>query len=110
MKFDQLIEYNTRNNFFKNHVENKARELVPKVFLFFEKLYMRQKQLVCTLVSTDFDRPPLEHAIKKLCETLDCWSRDMLNFDSLEKVLQLVFPPYFEYDFSRKIVSHVRFY
>ena len=72
MKFDQLIEYNTRNNFFKNHVENKARELVPEVFLFFEKLYIRQKQVVCTLVSIDFDRPPLEHAIKKLCETLGC--------------------------------------
>ena len=38
----------------------------------------------------------------KLYKTLDCWSRDMLNFDFLEKVLGLVFTPHFMYDFSRK--------
>ena len=36
MKFGQLIEYNKRNIFFKNHAENEARRLVPDLFLFFK--------------------------------------------------------------------------
>ena len=31
------------------------------------------------------------------------WSRDMFNFDFFEKGLGIVAPPYFVYDFSRKI-------
>ena len=38
----------------------------------------------------------------KLCKTLDYGSRDMLNFDFLEKGLGIFSPPYFVYDFSRK--------
>ena len=34
----------------------------------------------------------------------DCWSRDKLNFDVLEKGLGFVSPPYFMYDFSEKIL------
>ena len=37
MRFDQLIEYNKRNIFLKNYVENEARTLVPDLFLFFQK-------------------------------------------------------------------------
>ena len=37
MKVGQLIEYNKRNIFFKNYVENKAGRLVLDFFLFFEK-------------------------------------------------------------------------
>ena len=37
MNFGQLIEYNKRNIFFKNYVENEARRLVPDLFLFFER-------------------------------------------------------------------------
>ena len=39
----------------------------------------------------------------KLYETLDYWSRDMLNFNFPKKDLGLVFPSHFVYDFSRKI-------
>ena len=39
----------------------------------------------------------------KLCNTLDYWSRNMLNFDFLEKDLGIVSPPYFMYDFSQKL-------
>ena len=41
MKFGQLIEYNKRSNFFKNHAETEAGRLVPDFFLFFKMLYMR---------------------------------------------------------------------
>ena len=37
MKFGQLIEYNKKNIFLKNYVENEAGRLVPDLFLFFEK-------------------------------------------------------------------------
>ena len=37
MKFDQLIEYDAKNVFFKNHAENEAGKLVPDLFLFFKK-------------------------------------------------------------------------
>ena len=39
----------------------------------------------------------------KLYETLDFWSRDMLNFDLLERGVEIVPPPHFGYDFSREI-------
>ena len=35
MTFGQLIEYNKRNSFFKNYVENEVVRLVPDLFLFF---------------------------------------------------------------------------
>ena len=37
MKFGQVIVYNKRKVFFKNHAENKAGRLVPDHFLFFKK-------------------------------------------------------------------------
>ena len=39
----------------------------------------------------------------KLYQTLDYWSRDMLNFNLSIKGLGLVSPQNFSYDFSRKI-------
>ena len=58
MKSGQLIEYNKRN-FFNNHAENEAERAVLDLFLFFRKLYMRSKQVVCSLNSTYFDSPQL---------------------------------------------------
>ena len=60
--------------------------------------------MVCSLVSILFDRPQLGHTIKSYCiETLDYLFRNMLNFDFLEKGLELVSPPHFVYDF---VISH----
>ena len=41
MRLGQLIEYNKRNFFFKNHAENEDERLVADLFLFFKKLNMR---------------------------------------------------------------------
>ena len=58
MTFGQLIEYNKRNILLqKNSAENEAGRLVPDSFCFFKKLYIRQKQVVCSLVSLYFDSP-----------------------------------------------------
>ena len=40
----------------------------------------------------------------KLYETLDYWFRDMFNFDFLGKGLEIVSPPHFENNLSRKMV------
>ena len=32
MKFDELIKYNKRYAFFKNHAENEAKRVVPEFF------------------------------------------------------------------------------
>ena len=37
MKFGQLIKYNVRNVFLKDHTENDTARLVPDLFLFFKK-------------------------------------------------------------------------
>ena len=64
MKFGQLIKDSVRNIFVKNYAENEAGWLVPDLLLFLKKLYIRQKQVVSTLVLTFFGRPPLGHTIK----------------------------------------------
>ena len=43
MKLGQLIEYNKRIFFFKNHVENEAGRLVPDLFLFFKMALYKVK-------------------------------------------------------------------
>ena len=40
----------------------------------------------------------------KLYETLDYWFRDMFNFDFLGKGLEIVSPPHFENNLSRKMI------
>ena len=57
--------------------------------------------MVSTLVSIYFGSSGIWHTIKiyKLHKIADCWFRDVLNFDFLEKVLGLVLTPHFVYDF-----------
>ena len=58
--------------------------------------------MTCSQISICFDSRKLTN--------LDYWSRDMPNFDILEKGLGRVSPPHPMYDFSRKNVSLVVFY
>ena len=43
MKFGPLTEYNQRHIFLKNHSENEAERLVPKLFLFYKKVLFEVK-------------------------------------------------------------------
>ena len=45
----------------------------------------------------------------KLFKTLHYWSRDMLNFDFLDKSLGIVSPAHFVYDFSTKVFLMLNF-
>ena len=60
---------------------------------------MRLKQAVCGLFSVYFNGSQLGMQ-NKLLKTLYYWSRDMLNFDFLEKGLGVISPLHFVYDFS----------
>ena len=59
--------------------------------------------MVCSLVLIYFDSPQLDKE-NKLYKTLDCWSRDKLNFDFLEKGLRIVSLLHFMYYFSRELL------
>ena len=43
MKFGRLMEYNKRNNFFKIHEENEARETSRRFLFVFQNSSMRSK-------------------------------------------------------------------
>ena len=49
------MEYNKRNIFFKNQAENETGRLVLDLSLFLGKLYMKQKQRICSLASIYLD-------------------------------------------------------
>ena len=57
--FNQLIEYNKRMFFFKNHAENEAGRLFPDFFMFFKKALNGVKASFCSLVSIYFDSSQL---------------------------------------------------
>ena len=62
---------------------------------------MKQKQVVCSLVSIIFRYPSTwKHNKNKLYKTINCWSRHVHNFDFLGKSLEIVSPPHFAYGFS----------
>ena len=99
MKFGLSTEYNEK--YFSSKLMQKMRQgdQFQTSLYFLKMLNMRWKQVVCSLVSIPLNLP---YNKIKLYETLDHWSRDMVNFNLLEKGLELVSPPHFEYDFSRK--------
>ena len=54
-----VLSRKTREIFlFKNYAESETRGLVPDLF-FFQKINMRWKKVVCSLVSTYFDSAQL---------------------------------------------------
>ena len=61
MKSVQLIEYNRKIFFFKNHSGNWAGRLVSDVFLFFEKALYEIKVSVHFII---FRQSSTEHTIK----------------------------------------------
>ena len=88
--------------FFKINAENKARRLVPDFFLFFKKALYEVKasglqiQYILTILNLACNK-------NKLYKTINLRSRDMCNFDLLEKSVRIVSPPRFLHDFLRKM-------
>ena len=104
MKLGQLIEYNQRNIFLPKLSRKWGRETSPRSLFISQKSIIWGKkewsaayfQYVSIALNLAYNR-------NKLYKTLDCWSRDMLNFNFSEKGLGVVSPSHFQYDFSRKM-------
>ena len=87
MKFGQLIEYIMENIFLRN-AENEAGRLVPDLCFIFLKSFIWGKGK-WSVTYFQYISIALNVAYKenKLYKILDYWSKDMLNFDFLEKGL-----------------------
>ena len=105
MKFGQFIEYNKRNIFLKKKscrnwdTETSSRPLSAfwKSFIWGRSKWSAAWFLYILIALN------LAYNKSKLHKTFDYWSRDMLNFKFLEKVLGIVAPPHFLNDFSTKM-------
>ena len=95
MEFVQLIEYNKRNSFLKNHVQNDVGRLVLDLV---SAAYFQYISIAFNLAYNN----------NKLYKTLDYWSRDILNFNFLEKSGNSFFTTPCLW-FFKKNVSHIIF-
>ena len=93
--------------FFKNHAENEAGRLVADLYFFFEKALYELKAndqhlnlKICWYSST------WTYNKNKFHKMSNPWSKDMFDFDFLEKDLGIVSPTHFVYDFLRKNIFH----
>ena len=92
---------------FRNHAENEAERLVPKVF---KNLISGKNKRSAALFQYNLIALNLGYKKNKPSKTLYYASRDMLNFAFLEKCLGRVSPLHFFVWFIKKIVPHVIFY
>ena len=104
IKFGHLIEYNKRNDFLQKSYRKSGRESSSRPTFVFLKSFILSKSK-CSAAWLHYISIDLKLACNKnkLFITLDYWSRDMLNFDFLDKGLENVSTPYFVYDFSTKM-------
>ena len=100
MKFGRSKEHKKRNIF----LQKSCRKWGSKTSFrppFFKKKALYEVKASGLQLSFSFLN--LAYNESKLYKTLDFWSWDMLNFNFLEKGLQIVSLPHFVYDFSRKM-------
>ena len=100
MKFGQVIQYNKRNIFIEISAGNEGGRLVRDFFCLFKKVWYEVK---ASGVSYKLIVLNLAYSKCELYKTLDYCSPDTLNFDFLEKGLEIVSPSHFMYGFSRKM-------
>ena len=67
MKFVQLIKYNNRNIFLKNHTQNEAVTVALDHFLFFKKALYEVKASGLQHIFNTFWKPSTWHTIKTNC-------------------------------------------
>ena len=91
VKFGKLIKFKMKNIFSKIVQKLRQEDQLQTFFCFFKKLYMRKKQVTCTLVLIYFGSPRLEY------------NKNELSILVLKKVLGIDSPPHFVHDFSRKM-------
>ena len=104
MEFGQLIENLKENIFLEKLCRKWGRETSSRPLFVFWKNFILSK---CKWSTAWFHyisiAPKLAYNRNKLLKTLLYWSRDMLNFDFLDKDLGIVSPAYFVCDFSTTV-------
>ena len=104
MKLGQLMEHNKRNIFLQKSCKNWGRESSSgSLFVFFKKIKLGKSKWSAAWFHYILISLKLTCNKNKLFKTFLYWSRDMLNFDFLDKGLGIVSPAHFVYDFSTKI-------
>ena len=88
MKLGQLIEYNKRNFFFKNHTENKTGRLIPDLFLFFKRALYKIKASHLQLSFNIFRQFSACDTIKKSCLKLYIIDPEVCSIFIFQKRLQ----------------------
>ena len=104
MKFGQVIEYNKRNIFLWKSCRKWGRETSSSPLFFLKKksfIWGKSKGFAVLFQSLSIVLN-LATNKNKIYKDFEYWSRNMLNFDFLEKGLGIVSPPHFVHDFSRK--------
>ena len=104
MKFGQIIEYNSRNIFLQKSCRKWGREISSRPLFIFQKSFTwgKSKWSAASFPSLSIVLNLTKNWIK-IHKALEYWSRDMLNFDFLEKGLGIVSILHFVHDFLRKM-------
>ena len=104
MKFDQLIEHPKKEIFFfKNYAENETVKLVRDRFFLKKSLILGKSKWSAAWFHYIWIALKLAYNRNKLFKTLHYCSRDMLNFDFLDKGLGITSPAHFVYGFSTEM-------
>ena len=104
MKFGQLLEHPKRNIFLEKLCRKWGWETSSRPLFVFLKSFILGKIKWSAAWFHDISIAlKLAYNRSKLFKTLHYWSRDMLNFDFLDKGLGIVSTAHFVYDFSTKM-------
>ena len=104
MKFGQLIEYPKRNMFLLKLSRKWGRETSSTpTFVFLKTFILGKSKWSTAWFHYILIALKLAYNRNNLSKTLHYWSRDMINFDILDKGLRVVSPAHIVYDFSTKI-------
>ena len=105
MKFGQLIEHAEKNIFFKKLCRKWCREASYRPFLFLRCFILGKSKCSPTWFRYISIVLKLAYKRKKQCNTLRYKSRDMLNYDFLDKGLAIVFQQILWMIFQQKCSS-----
>ena len=96
--------------FFISYAENMVGRLVPDLFLFLKRLYIRYKQVVCSFISLCFSSPRISIQQKQTAENCRLLIWRYTRFWFFRKESRTSFSSVFCVWFFNKKVFHVIFY
>ena len=104
LKFGQVIVYNNGNVFLQKSCRKWGRETSSRPLFVFLKSFIwgKSKWSVASFQSLSIVLNLVNNK-NKIYKSLEYWSRDMLNFDFLEKGLGIASLSYFGYGFLGKM-------